>query len=307
MSTSTPHPQLLSPKRGEGSGRQIGGKIAFHLTICLLALIASSATYAQPPNNSHARTSPVVRIVKGSKEGSETLTFARWSHQWRSGAFQIYTTVEEPLLRPLSDRLVPLKKEMEETLGISIDNQPVYLVVLSDQTEFELYLRTHFPNTPNRRALYIQNRGQGVVLTYLHSEWLIDARHECSHALLHQTGIKLPLWLDEGIAEYFENTEENPTYHPAHSPAVQTQLRYGQVVEIEELENHAYSQLDAKGYRDAWSVVALLLHHSDETRQSLRTYVSDLQSGAAAGLLIRRLSKETRANWREIYTVYYKQ
>jgi hypothetical protein len=82
-------------------------------------------------------------------------------------------------------------------------------------------------------------------------------------------------------------------------------LRFGQIVQLEELEELRLETLDAKGYRDAWSVVAFLLNHGADGRNALQSYIGDLQKGTAAGFLSRRLSEETRKTWREQYTQFY--
>ncbi len=231
--------------------------------------------------------------------------FRKWPRQWKVGQFEIHTTVLDPKIEVLAQQLLGLSKQIESTLLVPVDPSDVQLVVLQDQAEFELYLKTHFPNLPTRRALYYHKRGLGVVLTYMHEEWLTDARHECTHALLHQSNVKLPLWLDEGIAEYFETPIRDPHLHPDHLNAVQAQIRYGQIVDLDSLEqaNHVY--LEAKDYRDAWSVVNMLIHHSPETHQALTQYISDLTNGTAAGFLSRRLPKEIRTNWRQHYLDFY--
>jgi hypothetical protein len=207
----------------------------------------------------------------------------------------------------MTHRLTTLPLEIEQELAIKLSNANIRLVVLANEAEFDQYLKKNFPGLPKRRALFVQNRGPGLVLTYMHSDWLTDARHECTHALLHASGIKLPLWLDEGLAEYFEVESTEKGAHPTHRHAVASQLRYGQVVQIEDFEqSQNATTLSPKEYRDAWSIVAFLLNHNNESKQALQAYIEDLRTGAAAGLLSRRLPAKSRGNWREDYLQYYR-
>ena len=57
---------------------------------------------------------------------------------------------------------------------------------------------------PYRPALFILEGGSPGVYTYRKPDLDIDVRHECTHALLHSALPVVPLWLDEGIAKYFE-------------------------------------------------------------------------------------------------------
>ena len=43
-----------------------------------------------------------------------------------------------------------------------------------------------------------------------------DLRHELTHALLHSVLKDVPLWLDEGLAGYFELPPENDGVNPQH-------------------------------------------------------------------------------------------
>ncbi|AMV33865.1 hypothetical protein VN12_17180 [Pirellula sp. SH-Sr6A] len=232
---------------------------------------------------------------------------SKWPTCCHYGSFAVYSTVAAANLHSVALKLEQLPKQIETELRVSLSSDAVRVVVLQNFDEYELYLTKHFPSVPKRRALFIQNRGQSLVITYFHSDWIEDARHECTHALLHQSGIQLPLWLDEGLAEYFETDHSDSWHHPIHGPAVRAQLRFGQIVQLEELEELRLETLDAKGYRDAWSVVAFLLNQGADGRSALQTYIGDLQKGTAAGFLSRRLSEETRRTWREQFIQFYQQ
>lgn len=230
-----------------------------------------------------------------------------WPASWSDGWLQVHTTTTDSQLPEWTHRLTTLPIEIEQALAIKLANGNIRLVVLANETEFDHYLKKNFPGLPKRRALFVQNRGPGIVLTYMHPDWLTDARHECTHALLHASGIKLPLWLDEGLAEYFEVESSEKGSHPIHRYAVVSQLRYGQVVQIEDFEqSQNVTSLSPKEYRDAWSIVAFLLNHNDESKQALQVYIEDLRTGAAAGLLSRRLPAKSRSNWRDDYLQYYR-
>ena len=60
-----------------------------------------------------------------------------------------------------------------------------------------------------RRAFFLAQGSRQVVYTYFNPQLEVDLRHEATHALLHLAIAELPLWLDEGLAEYFEVPEES--------------------------------------------------------------------------------------------------
>lgn len=235
-------------------------------------------------------------------------TNSRWNTNSIYSPFVLYSTLEVANMESLANRLEGYKKEVEDVLELTFSVDEIKIVVLRDRVEYDLYLDEHFPKLPKRRALFVQHRGPGLVLTYMHDDWIVDARHECAHAMIHSCRTKLPSWLDEGLAEYFETSQPDRLDHREHAQGVLAQIRYGQVPAIEELEQwHVDGALESKQYRDAWSVVAFLLHHSPETRATFRQYLQDLQSGAAAGYLGRRLSRELRQDWRKEFLRFYQQ
>src|SRR5438445_5221604 len=65
------------------------------------------------------------------------------------------------------------------------------------------------PDLPKRRAFFVAQPSVGasedlLVYTYWGDRIQQDLRHELTHALLHSVLKDVPLWLDEGLAEFFE-------------------------------------------------------------------------------------------------------
>ncbi|MCU0719125.1 MAG: DUF1570 domain-containing protein [Pirellula sp.] len=243
-----------------------------------------------------------------SVEAKKIDNHPRWNTTSTHSPFVLYSTLDLPKMESLANKLEGYQKEVEEILELSFSLDEIKIVVLRDRVEYDSYLEEHFPRLPKRRALFVQHRGPGLVLTYQHDDWTVDARHECAHAMLHSCRTKLPSWLDEGLAEYFETALPDRLAHREHAQGVLAQIRYGQVPAIEELEQWNVDEaLESKQYRDAWSVVAFVLHHSTESRAAFQQYLQDLQSGAAAGYLGRRLSRELRQEWRKEFLRFFQR
>ena len=62
-------------------------------------------------------------------------------------------------------------------------------------------------------------------------ELAVDLRHETTHAVLHGLLPMVPLWLDEGLAEYFEAPEANRLQRHPHFKAVLDGNVHGVVVQ----------------------------------------------------------------------------
>jgi hypothetical protein len=280
------------------------------IAVCMLALacVANGLAMAQEhvvrlasADLSISKTNPPEAVA-----ASGATTMSRWPIEHEAGQFLIHSTVArrqyESQLQSLSD----LPRELSTALRIPITEETIHVVILESREALDSYVHRVLPSAPSRPALYIRHRGPGLVLTYFHARWIEDVRHECTHALLDASHLKLPVWLDEGLAEYFETPGENPIQHPRHCKSVRSQLRYGQVAELERLEQlGSNADLTPKDYRDAWSVVALMLNASAGSRTVFCDYLKDLQEQRAAGLLSRRRGT-SGLSWRDEYLQFYK-
>ena len=70
-----------------------------------------------------------------------------------------------------------------------------------------------FPDFAERRAVFLKSDTRLMVLAHWHDGLGEDLRHELIHGYLHAEFNWLPLWLDEGLAEYFELPAAEPTVH----------------------------------------------------------------------------------------------
>ena len=66
------------------------------------------------------------------------------------------------------------------------------------------YLTRNFPSVPSRRAFFLETDTRLAVYAHWSDRVAEDLRHEVAHGYLHSVVPGLPLWLDEGLAEYFE-------------------------------------------------------------------------------------------------------
>jgi hypothetical protein len=232
---------------------------------------------------------------------------SRWQAQEQLEQFHVYSTVPLDQLKQQLTSLKRLSMQIEETLQIKLASSPIHIVILEDQDALSRYAARITPEAPSRRALYLRHRGPGLVLTYSHSDWIRDARHECTHALLDASGLALPVWQDEGLAEYFETVGNDPTRHSAHLQGLRSEVRYGQIVDMERLErlpNH--QELDSKEYRDAWGAIVMLLHSSESSRKMYQAYLRDQQSKRATRLLSKQWQLTTNESWHDSFTKFYR-
>jgi hypothetical protein len=103
----------------------------------------------------------------------------------------------------------------------------------------------------------------------------------------------VPLWLDEGLAEYYEVSPAERIHSNPHRKGLTWSLRLGQVSSIDELE--AKRQLREMGrgeYRSAWVWAHFLLHGPPQARIELIRYLSDIRAGTPPGQFSLRLASQ---------------
>lgn len=218
---------------------------------------------------------------------------ARWPFEWQHGDFVVHADFDVRSRAEMMDELQRLRTDLKSMLGIGVASETVHLILFATSTAYRGYLRKHFPEIPDRRALFIKRRGPGIVFAYDSREMAVDLRHETTHALLNASLPYVPLWLDEGLAEYFEVAAEARLKHNPHMKIVRLRAMLGQVPEITALED--LGDLAAMGsgeYRDAWSWVHFLLHESNASREVIVGFLRDLQAQSPPGPLSRRIAAE---------------
>lgn len=231
---------------------------------------------------------------------------SQWPIQKREGPFHFHCEVEPAELDTYSQCICQLPSHLTNKLGLAVTPNRIHVVLMKDDREFSKYMQHYFPQVPSRRALFIQDRGPGIIFAYQHTELKTDLRHEATHALVQQACPALPIWLDEGLAEYFEIDPGQEANHTTHLSYIQQEIRVGNVPSLEELELlEQSSQMDASRYSQAWGWVQFLLDGPPEAQQLLRGFLSDhTHPKCAAGHLSWRL-RHTIPDWRHRFIHHF--
>ncbi len=216
----------------------------------------------------------------------------KWPVELKVGRFEIHSDFDVATQAALSPELTTLSSDIGAILGIADSGQPVHVVLFETGAEYQRYMRNYFPTLPERRALFIQDRGPGMLFAHWHVEIATDLRHEITHALLNDGPHPLPLWLDEGLAEYFEVASPLRFGGSSYVPAVVARSEQGLVPSLKRLEDvQDLKQFSDVYYRDSWSWVHFLIHRSAATRQLLVRYLHDHRSGTEQLPLSRQMQQ----------------
>jgi hypothetical protein len=111
-----------------------------------------------------------------------------------------------------------------------------------------------------------------------------DLRHELTHGYLHSVTPNVPLWLDEGIAEYFEPPRGHQGRNAPHLALLAKRFRDRTwAPDLRRLESLAdVSQMRQLDYAESWLWVHFLLETSRDRLAMLQAYLAELRRSATA-------------------------
>ncbi|MGD0900012.1 MAG: hypothetical protein ABR915_19430 [Thermoguttaceae bacterium] len=195
-------------------------------------------------------------------------------------------------MEPTLQDLARLQADLTGALKLPAPRESIEIYLFHDKATYTDYLSRYLPNVPYRRALYVKSQGVGRVMAYWSRDFEVDLRHECTHALLHASLVAVPLWLDEGLAQYFEVPRWQRALGHPNLAGIRWSLRGGPAPAIETLEKKtAISEMGRAEYRDSWAWVHFMLHGPPEAREVLVSYLADLHEKESPGPLSVRLQQ----------------
>jgi len=264
------------------------------LTVALLA--AAVATALAAPGT--ARAQPGRQVAARPQLGTAARTAPgpagdrRWV-DWRvTGPF---VTRAEFGLGPhegLLAELGTLQAELIRYLGIPPARQWIEIYLFDDKRTYADYLKRSLPGVHNRPALFVKSAGVCRVYAYRDGELAVNLRHECTHALLHAVQPMVPLWLDEGLAEYFELPPDERAFDNPYLKPLRWNARFRMVPRLEKLERlEGMEEMKGAEYRYAWAWVHFMLHGSKEAHSELVGYLAAVRAQTPPGLLSSRLTQ----------------
>ena len=118
----------------------------------------------------------------------------------RSPNFELFTASDEESGRAALVFFEEIRRAFTESLGLKLpEHKPLTIVAFRDETGF-----APFRPQANVAAFTISLSSRNfIIMQDLVPEHYPVALHEYTHVIIDQAGMKLPLWLNEGFAEFF--------------------------------------------------------------------------------------------------------
>jgi hypothetical protein len=210
-----------------------------------------------------------------------------------SGQLVFHSDFPLPMSHRLVRDLVAERGDIKELLLLPMTDEPIHVHLFHDGRTYAEYVMDRFPDVSERRAFFVENDTQLVVYAHWSDHIAEDLRHEVAHGYLHAALGDLPLWLDEGLAEYFEVSRSQHGFNEPHIDSlvdlITSEKWHPDLQRLAAIEQ--FSVLTQQDYAEAWAWVHFLLQTTPQHRELLQTYLGELQRDGFAEPLWRRIVK----------------
>jgi hypothetical protein len=251
----------------------------------------------------------VARAIPDRPEKPETEPLVVAPGKYRLSVSSFVFLADFPLdaNTPLFRELAALHDQVYKELDLPDSTKQVQVYLFEDRARYERYMQTKYPDLPNRRAFFvvqphtIKGPEDLLVFTFWGDRVRQDLRHELTHALLHSVLRDVPLWLDEGLAEYFEVPPETHGINLRHLEHLRGDESFRpDLANLEQLTQ--VQQMHPEEYREAWAWVHLMLSGKSEARAVLIRYLQDLRANNSHPGLLQPLLAEVYPDLEEALT-----
>lgn len=263
------------------------------LPLALLTLGCHPLNFLRP------RDKAVEEKLDRPGNGKAALSGLPGEHSLRIAPYVFLSDFELRKDQPLFTELAELRDQVYKELLLPPGTAEVRVYLFETKERYERYMKQRYPDLPERRAFFVaQPRSIGgaedlLVYTFWGKRIRQDLRHELTHALLHSVIKEVPLWLDEGLAEYFELPPEQKGINTGHVEILRRGLVSGAYkLDLARLERmKEVDQMNPAEYREAWAWVHLMLHSHPDARTALLSYLQQLRGSRHPGMLRAKLEK----------------
>lgn len=207
------------------------------------------------------------------------------ANEIRISPFVFYSDRPLPKGHKILTSAASLRDSVCNDLKIAVPKCQIFVHIFGEKGSFDHYLQKKYPYLPPRRAFFMAQRRLGthdedlIVLTWWSEKLEQDLRHELTHALIHTAIPNIPLWIDEGLAEFYELQTFPATSEERRTQAL-SDFKSCPRPNMHRLEQlHDIYQMGREEYREAWLWTRWILMGSSEARSVFMSYLADLMKG----------------------------
>ncbi|MCC7084035.1 MAG: DUF1570 domain-containing protein [Pirellulales bacterium] len=206
----------------------------------------------------------------------------------------IHSDFELPREHRLLQEIDSQRVDVSNQLNLPVSSEAIHVYLFKEGEQYHQFIRQVYPNLPERRAFFIETDTRLTVFAHWGDRVAEDLRHEVAHGYLHAVLTNLPLWLDEGLAEYFEVPRGAHGLNPSHVAELNRLALAGRWrPDIRRLETfRSPAEMSQADYAESWAWVHWMLATTPERKTLLQEFLADLRrTGTATPLSpsLRRL------------------
>ena len=237
---------------------------------------------------------PTHQGTQNDRPDKEPIAGAPSKHALRVSQFIFLSDIEMRRDHLMFKDLANLREQVNRDLHLPPSSTEVFVYLFENKERYEKFMKAKHPELPARRAYFVaQPRRLGgtedlMVYTYWGDRLHQDLRHELTHAMLHCVLKNVPIWLDEGLAEYFEVPTAQAGVNPQHLDGLRQANAKYDLERLEKLEE--VNEMAPAEYRESWAWVHLMLRSTPQAKQALLGYLQELRTNAKPGPLRPRLA-----------------
>jgi hypothetical protein len=206
----------------------------------------------------------------------------------------VHTDFPLPKQHRLLAELAALRSDVSTKLKLPISDEPIHVYLFESQQRFREFIGRHYPSFPPRRAFFVETDTRLAVYAYWGDRVAEDLRHEVAHGYLHAVVPNLPLWLDEGLAEYFEVPRGHEGLNVPHVEELLARYQDGMwrpsLSRLERID--AVAEMKQIEYAESWAWVHWMLHGGQQRRELLQDYLQTLRGAGRAEPLSAVLQRD---------------
>lgn len=204
--------------------------------------------------------------------------------EFRRGNLVIHNDADISEKHPLFLELAGFPEQVSRELQLPVSDKLIHIYLFKDRITFEQYIHLEFKDIPSRRALFVKRPASGLgkqdelqILCFWGDRIQNDLRHELTHATLHSLLHHVPLWLDEGLAMYFEPGIAAQGKNQRALAGLETSIREGTwKCDLDRLQSLTeLGQMGLNDYYEVWAWTHYLLHASPLQRSSTLSYLKE--------------------------------
>jgi hypothetical protein len=192
--------------------------------------------------------------------------------------------------RRLFDQLAALRPEILAALALPASSDPVHVYLFTDESRYLKYTQAKYPEMPERRAFFVSDEEGLKVFAYWGDYVVEDLRHEVTHGYLHSIAPRIPLWLDEGLAEYFETPDHR---NAPHIEQLTSRLMQGgwrpNLARLESLT--AVGDMEQIDYAESWAWIHFLLNTTEPRAHTLQAHLRAIRADGSDRPLAEQLKQ----------------